>query len=85
LTLCAEKLAPRVTTVTPNDDFTLTVAFDNGETRRFDMRPDLEMGVFRQLKDMARFKAAHVAYGTVVWPGDLDIAPETLYIESVAA
>lgn len=49
------------------------------------MRPYLEMGAFKQLKDTARFKAAHVAYGTVVWPGDLDVAPETPYVEGIAA
>lgn len=85
MTHCANTLGPRVINVTPNDDFTLTVAFDNGETRRFDMRPYLEMGVFKQLKDAARFKSAHVAYGTVVWPGNLDVAPETLYVEGLAA
>lgn len=61
------------------------VEFDNGETRRFDMSPYLEKGIFKKLKDLARFKAAFVAYGTVVWPDELDIAPETLYMESVSA
>jgi hypothetical protein len=28
------------------------------------------------------FKQAYVAYDTVCWPGNLDIAPETLYDRS---
>ncbi len=34
---------------------------------------------FDQLRDPSRFAMAHVDYGTVVWPGRIDIAPETLY------
>lgn len=77
-------MKPHVIKVTTNENFTLLVEFDNGETRHFDMNPYLEKGIFRKLKDMARFKAAFVAYGTVVWPGELDIAPETIYMESIA-
>jgi len=39
--------------------------------------------VFRQLKESRLFRAAHISGGTVAWPGEIDIAPETLYIESL--
>jgi hypothetical protein len=35
------------------------------------------------LQDIALFKQAFVSLDTVCWPGDLDIAPETLYDRSV--
>lgn len=73
----------RVTNAEPRDDFSLVMDFTNGERRAFDMRPYLDIGVFKRLKNKQIFKQAKVAFGTVVWPGDLDIAPETLYIESV--
>ena len=46
---------PRVTAVRPNPDYTLTVTFANGEVKRFDVKPYLEIGIFRELKDMSLF------------------------------
>ncbi len=71
-----------VTSVVTRDNFYLEIKFDTGETRLFDARPYLEKGVFRRLQDMALFKQAYVAFDTVCWPGNLDIAPETLYDRS---
>lgn len=68
--------------VSPKDDYTLELWFDTGEHRRFDMRPYLDKGAFTTLKDLACFKQAYVAFDTVCWPGNLDIAPETLYNRS---
>lgn len=69
--------------VSPKDDFTLELWFDNGAHRVFDVRPYLDRGVFTRLKDPAKFKQAYVAFDTVCWPGNIDIAPETLYDRSV--
>jgi len=71
-----------VTLVYPRDDFHLELTFSTGEVRLFDVRPYLDKGVFRRLQDVALFKQAYVAFGTVCWPGNLDIAPETLYDRS---
>jgi hypothetical protein len=38
---------------------------------------------FNRPKDGTAFNGAHIDYGTVVWPGNIDIAPETLYDRSV--
>jgi len=73
----------RVAKAEPRDDFSLHMDFTNGEHRCFDMRPYLEIGVFQRLKNPELFMQARVAFGTVCWPGELDIAPETLYLESV--
>lgn len=71
-----------VTHVHVREDFHLELKFNTGETRIFDARPYLEKGAFRRLKDPALFRQAHVAFDTVCWPGNLDIAPETLYDRS---
>ena len=66
--------------VKPN--YTLHLEFDNGEKRIFDMSPYMNKKPFVRIKSPSLFAMAKVDYGTVVWPGEIDIAPETLYDES---
>ncbi len=69
--------------VRAREDFHLEIKFDTGEIRLFDARPYLERGVFQCLKNPAQFRQAYVAFDTVCWPGNLDIAPEILYDRSI--
>jgi hypothetical protein len=71
--VCEVKAAP---------DHLLHLVFNTGEERYFDMKPYLEYPVFKRLQNPAFFSLARIDYGTVTWPGDIDIAPETLYHES---
>jgi len=73
----------KVIAATANDDFTLTLEFNDGSMRRFDATPYLEVGIFRELKDLNYFKNIRLAFGTVQWQNEQDFAPETLYLESV--
>ena len=68
-----------VVRVIPRENYHLELEFNTGEVRIFDVRPYLDMGVFHKLKEMSLFAKAFVAFDSVCWPGDLDIAPETLY------
>jgi len=70
--------------VVPRNDFSLELWFSTGDHRLFDARPYLNRGVFVKLQDIALFKQAFVSLDTVCWPGDLDIAPETLCDRSIA-
>jgi hypothetical protein len=72
-----------VNSVVAVPDFELILTFNSGERRRFDMRPYLHYPVFRRLENPGFFSLARVDYGTVTWPSDIDIAPETLYECSV--
>ena len=87
----SEKIAMEtVTKVIAREDFSLLIWFNSssqgaGEIKVFDMRPYLSKGLFQRLQDIALFKQAFVATDTVCWPGDLDIAPETLYDLSLPA
>lgn len=72
-----------VVNVKAKPEYILELEFENGEIRLFDFTPYLEKKPFDRLKETTSFYGAHVNYGTVCWPGDLDIAPETLYDNSV--
>ena len=65
--------------VKPLDGYHISVEFEDGVTGEFDMTPYLDKGVFKNLRDKAVFDRVRVEYGTAVWPGGVDIAPETVY------
>jgi hypothetical protein len=74
---------PRVKDVRPNPDFTVSLLFENGETRVFDVKPYLDKGIFCQLRDMKAFNSVRPFLGSVRWRGGQDFCPDTLYLDSV--
>lgn len=36
-------------------------------------------GVFSELRDISIFNEAHIEYGAVTWPNELDLAPDAMY------
>jgi hypothetical protein len=72
-----------VVSVKATNDYRLHLEFENGEKRIFDMTPLMGKQPFLRLKGSPLFLAAKVDYGTVCWPGNIDIAPETLYDSSL--
>ena len=69
----------------PTDDYKSTLIFSNGERGLYDCSPLLDFGVFQELRNMNYFKQAKVDHGTVVWPHEQDICPDTLYLDSEKA
>ncbi len=74
---------PHVTRATAQTDHCLLLEFDNGETRRFDLTPWLDKGVFRALRESPEFAQARVVDGSLEWPGEIDLSYDTLYLCSV--
>lgn len=86
----------RVTEVTPNDDLTLTLRFDNNEVRILDVKPLMGPGSvlapFSRPEDFARVYLD--AQGAVcwdldptidsekVWSNKADICPDACYLDS---
>lgn len=75
---------PRVVKIKPQNDHTLKVYFSNGETKVFDVKPYLTVGIFKELKEMEYFKRAKVCFGSVTWPHGQDFCPDTLYEDSLS-
>ena len=73
---------PRVLKVKTRKDFKLELCFTTGEEKIFDVRPYLETGIFKELKDPGYFGLAKVFNGTIMWPHQQDFCPDTLYLES---
>jgi hypothetical protein len=73
---------PRVHAVTPKDNYILEIEFDNGEIGIYDCSHLLDFGVFKQLRDPQTFQQAQADGGTVVWPNEIDVCPDTLYEDS---
>ena len=73
----------KVIAVRANEDFSLDLKFNDGSARRFDVKPYLGRGVFTELKDFDYFRQVGIAFGTVHWPHEQDISPETLYLDGV--
>jgi hypothetical protein len=73
---------PRVTGVTPNPDYTLTLLFANNEEKIFDMRPYLDTGIFKELKNIELFNAVKPFLGSIQWKNGQDLCPDTLYLDS---
>jgi hypothetical protein len=65
--------------VKPVKDYLLILTFENGERRRFDMKPYLEIGIFKELKDTAQFNTVHLSFDTIEWNNEADLDPEDLY------
>jgi len=74
---------PRVKSVVALPDYKLEIQFSSGEERVYDCVHLLDFGVFRELKDLNYFKQARVRNGTVAWPHEQDICPDTLYMDSM--
>jgi hypothetical protein len=64
--------------VKPLPDYRIYVEIEDGRRGVFDMKPYLDLGVFRELKDEHYFNQVGILFGAVTWPHEQDIAPETL-------
>jgi hypothetical protein len=74
---------PRVKSVTAMEDYKLKLTFTNGEQGIYSCVELLDFGVFRELRDKNYFKLVKVIDGTIAWPHEQDICPDTLYLDSV--
>lgn len=86
----------QITKVVPNEDFTLTLTFDNGEIRRYDAMPLLEAGtVFAPFLQWENFRRVYLDENhcvswdidpsidsSEVWSNKVDLCPDSCYLDS---
>jgi len=68
---------------TPRADYKVDVVFKNGTTGIYDCRPLLSDAFWAPLKDKSFFNLVHAECGTLVWNDDIDVAPESVWEDSV--
>ncbi|MDR1896574.1 MAG: DUF2442 domain-containing protein [Prevotellaceae bacterium] len=73
---------PRVKEVKPEKNYILRLYFTNGEVRLFDMKPYLNLGIFKELTDEALFNSVRPDGLSVEWANEASICPDTLYLNS---
>ncbi len=76
---------PRVKNVQPEADYMLRLTFTNGEVRRFDVKPYLGTGIFRELRQPELFNSVRPFLGSIQWQNGQDLCPDMLYERSVPA
>ncbi|MEM9275264.1 MAG: DUF2442 domain-containing protein [Cyanobacteria bacterium P01_F01_bin.143] len=74
---------PRIHEVIPMPDYKLKLIFTNGELGIYDCSNLLDFGVFQELKNQNYFNQVKILDGTVAWPNEQDICPDTLYLDSI--
>ena len=60
-------------------DYTLRVAFNNGEVKNFNLQDYLTGEVFGELLDPSKFIKYGLTRVTIEWANGADLAPEFLY------
>ena len=73
----------KIVAVEPLDDYKVLLTFSNNEKRIKDMKPYLDKGVFKKLKDKNFFNSVHISFDTISWNNQIDICPDTLYETSI--
>lgn len=66
------------------EDYKLFLEFENNEKKVFDVKPYLEIGKFKELKDERLFKSVKVKFDSIEWDNMLDLDPELLYTKGLS-
>jgi len=60
-------------------DYKLELTFDNNVVKIKDMKPHLNSGVFKKLKNQEVFNSVKISFDTISWNRDIDMCADYLY------
>ncbi|MDR2337626.1 MAG: DUF2442 domain-containing protein [Deltaproteobacteria bacterium] len=69
----------RIIEVRPNENYTLSLKFSDGRSGIFDVKPYLNKGIFKELKNIKTFKSVKISDATIEWINGADLCPECVY------
>ena len=66
--------------IAPIENYRLKVRLSDGRQGIFDVTPYLDIGVFRELRDITYFKRVKIAFNGagIMWPHEQDLSAETI-------
>lgn len=65
------------------DDHRVSVVFQGGSKGVFDCAPYFDLAYYKPLTNPVFFKLAHVSYGDLAWPNDIDIGADDVWDHTV--
>ncbi len=68
-----------VMSVEVKSDSVLRVRFQDGLEGEVQFLPSAFRGVFEDLKNPQSFRQVYVQHGVLMWPGNLDLAPDAMH------
>lgn len=77
----------KILKVTPGDDYTLLVEFENGNNILFNMKDLIETMPYSSLKDLSRFRDVRLEEKAICWPdpipGKVALYPIRLTVDNI--
>ena len=70
-----------VVEVSPEPDYCLFVRFKDGLTGRVQLQQEELTGALAPLRDAQFFEQVFIDCGAVAWPGEIDQAPDAMYVQ----
>lgn len=76
----------RPTSVAALSGYRIKLSYPNGVEGIVDLSSSVEHGIFTPLKDEAFFKTVHIGkFGQIAWSEDIEICPDSAYLEITEA
>ena len=72
----------RLISVKPLDNYEVELVYARNQLRHFDLKPYLNLGKFRELKNVTLFQQVRISFDTISWANGIDICPDLLYEKS---
>ncbi len=75
-------MRPKAIDVKALNNYELEILFENGEKRKFDVKPYFKFKQFEELRDNQKFQRVKIAGLSIEWENGADICPDELYNNS---
>ena len=69
----------RTVKATPAGGWNVAVTFEDGSKGTFDFSPFVDYPCYAPIREKGVFERVVADHGTLMWPGEIDIAPEAVW------